>query len=431
MRDHTVPNTDGPIEGPVAGGAGNDTIFGDPGSVTITPGQTANIVLVLDSSGSMTAQIPFGGSTTTRMQALKDAVNALLDDLGTSGAANIRIAIVDFDTTGRAPQVFDVVVNGNGEATEITAAKGVVNGMSAAGGTNYVESALASAYSWINSTGADAPLANATLNKVMFVSDGEPTAWTTLREVQMEVQSISVDITNAINEMLGSDGSNEPQQIINAGWSTDAIGISLARLRLRRTSMPLFNAMMRISGGDNDTAHILTNTASGVQLAQVSAWSNTVIAIGNLVDATLSGTLSYGVEGGSGMPASTSARSCGSISASARLSTGAATIRRVASNGTPVTSAQFDFLGFGGALKFGHQLYDPLYRWIVGDRKQIVRANDLNDQVIAAAANKFIDYIEFSVASTETAGFIRPGLGGSPDVVAESWVWSRALADRP
>ena len=32
--------------------------------------------------------------------------------------------------------------------------------------------------------------------------------------------------------------------------------------------------------------------------------------------------------------------------------------------------------------------------------------NNLNDQVIAAAANKFIDYIEFSVASTETAGFI-------------------------
>ena len=174
--DHTVPITGGPIEGPVSGGAGDDIVFGDPGSVTITPGQTANIVLVLDSSGSMTAQIPFGGPPISRMQALKDAVNALLDDLGTSGAANIRVAIIDFDTTGRAPQVFDIVVNGTGDVTEITAAKGVVNGMAASGGTNY-EFALASASSWINSTGADAPLANSTFNKVMFVSDGEPTAW--------------------------------------------------------------------------------------------------------------------------------------------------------------------------------------------------------------------------------------------------------------
>ena len=110
------------------------------------------------------------------MQALKDAVNALLDDLGTSGAANIRVAIIDFDTTGQAAQVFDVVIDGDGDVTEITAAKGVVNGMAAAGGTNY-ESALASASTWINSTGADAPLANSTFNKVMFVSDGEPTAW--------------------------------------------------------------------------------------------------------------------------------------------------------------------------------------------------------------------------------------------------------------
>ena len=197
----------------MSGGAGDDIVFGDPGSVTITPGQTANIVLVLDSSGSMTAPIPFGGPPISRMQALKDAVNALLDDLGVSGAANIRIAIVDFDTIGRAPQVFDVVVNGNGDVTEITAAKVVVNGMSADGGTNY-ESALASAYSWINSTGADAPLANATLNKVMFVSDGEPTAWNTDSGGTVTFSNI----TTAINEMLGRDGSNEPQQItVNAG----------------------------------------------------------------------------------------------------------------------------------------------------------------------------------------------------------------------
>src|SRR3546814_2716135 len=78
--DHVVANPQGQPDGAIAGGAFDDTLVGDPGSVTITEGQQANIVLVLDSSGSMTTQIDFGNTTISRMQALKNGVNALIED---------------------------------------------------------------------------------------------------------------------------------------------------------------------------------------------------------------------------------------------------------------------------------------------------------------------------------------------------------------
>ena len=172
--------------------------------------------------------------------------------------------------------------------------------MAASGGTNY-KSALASAYSWINSTGADAPLANSTFNKVMFVSDGEPTAWDNGSGGQVNFSNI----TTAVNEMLGRDGSNEPQQIITAvtaggNWSIDAIGISLGTTAVTADAdaATSYDANSGTGTGNFQLARILTNDATGVQLAQVSAWSNNVIAIGNLVNTMKSGTRSYGVEGG-------------------------------------------------------------------------------------------------------------------------------------
>ena len=211
--------------------------------------------------------------------------------------------------------------------------------------------------------------------------------------------------------MLGRDGSNEPQQIITAvtaggNWSIDAIGISLGTTAVTADAdaAATYDAN-GAGGGNNDTARILTNNATGVQLAQVSAWSNNVVAIGNLVDATLSGTLSYGVEGGStgidvgevlrfdfGLPSD--------YDGGGNYSTGAF------NNGTPVTSAQFDFLGFGGGSNssINYTIHYTDGSSEIGNRS--FSTNDLNNQVIAAAAGKFIDYIEFSVASTETAGFI-------------------------
>ena len=94
--------------------------------------------------------------------------------------------------------------------------------------------ALASAYSWINSTGVDAPLANSTFNKVMFVSDGEPTAWTTVFVITLNPASTtySVDMNDVVDSTTRVDfnagafafvgGNNEWAEFIPAGETVSA-----------------------------------------------------------------------------------------------------------------------------------------------------------------------------------------------------------------
>ena len=218
--DHTVPNPNGPIEGAIVGGSLDDKLVGDPGAVTLTPGQTANVVLVLDSSGSMDAQISFDGGTITRMQALKNGVNALIDNLSETGAQNIRITIIDFDSIATNRGTFNLIVNGVVNAAQVTAAHNAVALLNDEGGTNY-EIGLQSALSWIN--GANG-IAGAQVNKVVFVSDGEPNEW-------VGASSGGSGATEAMNQVLGAlgatDNTNEPALILATGYSIDSIGINI------------------------------------------------------------------------------------------------------------------------------------------------------------------------------------------------------------
>lgn len=226
--DHVVANPQGQVDGVIQGSNFDDTLVGDPGSVTITEGQQANVVLVLDSSGSMTTQISFGGGTISRMQALKNGVNALIDSLSQSGAQDVRVTIVDFDNSGTNLGTFDLVVNGVAQAAAVTAAKAAVNGMSASGGTNY-EDGLQDALAWINGNNG---IPGADVNKVVFVSDGNPTLWNSGGDGSED----STNVQNAMNQILGGDGSNEPQQILATGYSIDAIGVNVNGTLLTRLS---------------------------------------------------------------------------------------------------------------------------------------------------------------------------------------------------
>ncbi|WP_338424246.1 beta strand repeat-containing protein [Sphingopyxis kveilinensis] len=267
--DHVVANPQGLADGPIEGGNFDDTLVGDPGSVTITEGQQANVVLVLDSSGSMTDSISFGGGTVSRMQALKNGVNALIDSLSQSGAQDIRITVIDFDANGSNLGTFNLIVNGVVQNAQVLSAKAAVNGMSAAGGTNF-EDGLQDALSWINGGNG---IAGADVNKVVFVSDGNPTYWNS----GGTGQETSTNIQNAMNQVLGSDGSNEPQQILATGYSIDAVGINVSSTLLARLSdVEDGNA----SGGSGSA----TNATSAEQLAavlQVLGGSTDLAAAGN------------------------------------------------------------------------------------------------------------------------------------------------------
>ena len=144
-----TPNTTGPINGQ----DGDDILIGDPGALaTVTPGDTANIVFVLDTSGSMNAGISFNGGTTSRLQALQFATNAAIDDLAASGAENVRIHLVQFNEAGGPGISFDLIVGGVVDAAAVAAAHAVVDGFDDTfdgPGTNY-ESALQQVQSWVN-----------------------------------------------------------------------------------------------------------------------------------------------------------------------------------------------------------------------------------------------------------------------------------------
>ncbi|MBN8244123.1 VWA domain-containing protein [Nitratireductor aquimarinus] len=402
--NHAVPNPAGDIEGAITGGGGDDTIFGDPGAVTITPGQTANIVLVLDSSGSMSTSISFDGGSVSRMQALKNAVNDLLDSLGNSGAAHIRVNIVDFDSNGESLGVFDIVLNGDDNASAIAAAKAAVNGMGQGGGTNY-EDALATAFSWIGSSGSKQPIANADLNKVLLVSDGEPTAWNSGTGGSTSFSNI----TRAINEMLGSDGTNEVQQITGAGWSIDAIGIALGNTAYEADfdGSDDYDANNDGLWWSNDTAYVLDD--GSVEIAQVSAWSSQSTAIDNLVDVETSGSGSsrrFGVEGGG-----SNGLNVGEV---LRFDFGLGTdydgggdYSTGGFNGTPVTGARFDFLDFGSSQQSTIEYTIHYTDGTSEVRTHSFGSDDSHNHDIDAPDGKFIEYIAFTATATESAGYIR------------------------
>ena len=102
-RSPLLPN------GQVNGLGGNDILIGDPGGTTIAPGDRANFVLVLDRSGSMTTQISFGSGTISRLQAMKNAVNDLINDLAASNASDVRIHLVTFDSNSSPGSTYDLV----------------------------------------------------------------------------------------------------------------------------------------------------------------------------------------------------------------------------------------------------------------------------------------------------------------------------------
>ena len=92
------------------------------------PGQVANFVLVLDTSGS----IELG-----QLSLIKAAVANFLNSVGASGAQDVRVHIVEFDSDASAVGTYDVIVGGVVNAAAITAATNAVNALTAGGNTNY------------------------------------------------------------------------------------------------------------------------------------------------------------------------------------------------------------------------------------------------------------------------------------------------------
>ena len=284
----------------VAPGGGNDILVGDPGGSTLQAGTKANIVLVLDTSGSMgTSTISFTNSSgapvnETRLQAMINSVDATLNQLHNSGATAL-VHIDQFSTTAASVGTFDVSTTA-GLASAIAA----VNGLTATNSTNY-EAGLQSALNWITSTGTDKPLAGATVNKLVFISDGQPNELDNNTTAGAETTTaVSATAAQAIAAALGTlsasgsihvDHVSEVAAIAAAGFDLQAVGIQVGSALGTSSSPTALGFLSELEGynygtvttghtADNiTTANDLSNTIGALTGAQViqTAAGNDVI----------------------------------------------------------------------------------------------------------------------------------------------------------
>ncbi|HAU0782136.1 TPA: type I secretion C-terminal target domain-containing protein, partial [Legionella pneumophila] len=207
-----VPHTVGEDTGIIDGSSGADVLVGDIGGIDVSQ-TNYNLILILDTSGSMAEQIPFGDDgSIQRIQALKNSVNELIDNLAESNALNIRVHIVQFNTHASTVGTFNLIQNGSVQSTQVNNAHNGVNSLTAGGGTNY-EAAFNQALNWVNNNG---PLtANDPLNQVLFLSDGVPTYYYAGNGTTTLGGSGSSASFDTIFQPLGSSSSTSGSSIDN------------------------------------------------------------------------------------------------------------------------------------------------------------------------------------------------------------------------
>ncbi|WP_433741254.1 tandem-95 repeat protein [Pseudomonas putida] len=147
---------------------GNDIMIADIAGLTVTPGQNYNIAFMVDSSGSM---------SDSTMSAAKKSLEAVFTSLiasATSKGSNpgvVKVFLVDFDTTVKQSISIDL-----SSKDAFANLKGILDGMKSGGYTNY-EDVFKTTANWFYSD--DAKSNTNAKNLTYFITDGEPTAYTT------------------------------------------------------------------------------------------------------------------------------------------------------------------------------------------------------------------------------------------------------------
>ncbi|MDD2159550.1 type I secretion C-terminal target domain-containing protein [Pseudomonas sp. MIL19] len=256
--------------GVIKGKAGSDVLVGDEGRASVI-GKSVNLILMLDSSGSMSTSIQFGNTIMPRMEALALSVNTLLATLAVGAATNVRVNLIDFGDSATSLGVFDLRVNNVKSDVGLGAAQNAVNSMTAGGWTNY-EAALQAALNWAGGTGTIDPYSGSNvINQAIFVSDGEPNSWLNGNSTSLNSTVLNGGSTTAVGQMLGSsnppgqnntDSINEVAQLESVFGQIEAVGIAVGG-----TALDILNQVEGMAGNVNPD--VATNVTSGDQLQDV------------------------------------------------------------------------------------------------------------------------------------------------------------------
>ena len=255
--DHYIDH-DHPHDGSITGSIGQDILVGDTGGSALA-GKNLNLILMLDSSGSMRESIMFNGVSMSRMEALKLSVINQLTDLANGPADHVRVQIVDFDTNASQKGIFDL------KDGELQAAINAVNSLQQGGGTNY-EAGLSTALLWANSIGLHAPYAGPNVvNQAIFISDGEPTYYYDGNGTTVVGPGSSFSQT-ALDHILNVSGDNdtvsEVQLLEAKGFTIEAVGINVTPTNL--------DHLNQVEGESaNSNPDVATNITTGDELNHV------------------------------------------------------------------------------------------------------------------------------------------------------------------
>ncbi|MBN8411024.1 VCBS domain-containing protein [Halomonas litopenaei] len=157
----------------VTGGGGSDVMIGDGGGkfTVINPAQNYNVSLILDSSGSMSADS--GTQGLSRMALAKQALANLVEQLADFDGI-INLQVVDFDTGARFTQTLDLGSSESEVDRIVDYINSVDGSRNSGGGTNY-EAAFEASKGWLEEQSA----ANGYDNLTYFLTDGLPTFYVT------------------------------------------------------------------------------------------------------------------------------------------------------------------------------------------------------------------------------------------------------------
>jgi T1SS-143 domain-containing protein len=205
----TTPWEIGNGDGQIVGNTNNDILVGDVGGSRLEQqNQDYNVVLILDTSGSM------GGndSETSRVSILSEAVKNLMSQFEAYENGNIVARVIDFSTGVKQEITIDF-----SQPNALANAIAHLDALTGSGLTNY-ESPLAAALDWLNNSPEVLPNA---ITTTYFISDGEPNRYDDNGSIERGSDAV------ILGEITGADGSDEVGDL-QAFGEVIAVGIDIA-----------------------------------------------------------------------------------------------------------------------------------------------------------------------------------------------------------
>ncbi len=204
-----IPHLVNGDEGVIEGGNGFDVLVGDEGGTFVNPQtQDYNFVFMLDVSTSMGSV----SDPNSSISILKNTVDKLLNEFGSYQDGEVKVHITPFAKYLLPTGTFTVT-----NANELSASLAYLDALSTSRFTNY-EIAFNDAISWLQSSD---PLGGDAITTTYFISDSVPDKYLDDNgNVRYNLNGLAMD------EVLGSDGSNEVELLKSLNNNVIAVGIN-------------------------------------------------------------------------------------------------------------------------------------------------------------------------------------------------------------